>query len=51
VAKEALLCSDQDQEGLGATLKKRKPRIRTFFEWLYDREKPPEIFGKDKRDN
>jgi uncharacterized paraquat-inducible protein A len=34
-----------------STLKKRKPRIRTFFEWLYDREKPPEIFGKDKRNN
>jgi len=29
-----------------ATLKKWKPRRRTFFEWLYDRDKPPEMFDK-----
>jgi hypothetical protein len=32
-----------------ATLKKwkpRKPRRRTFFEWLYERDKPPEMFDK-----
>jgi hypothetical protein len=28
------------------TLKKRKPRRRTFFEWLYDRDAPQDIFGK-----
>ena len=27
-----------------ATLKKWKPRRRTFFEWLYDRDKPPGMF-------
>jgi hypothetical protein len=27
-----------------AALKKWKPRRRTFFEWLYDRDKPPEMF-------
>jgi hypothetical protein len=29
-----------------ATLKKWKPRRRTFFEWLYDRDKPPEMFDR-----
>jgi len=30
-----------------ATLKKWKPRTsRTFLEWLYERDKPPEMFGK-----
>jgi endogenous inhibitor of DNA gyrase (YacG/DUF329 family) len=29
-----------------ATLKKWKPRRRTFFEWLYERDKPPEMFDK-----
>jgi uncharacterized paraquat-inducible protein A len=29
------------------TLKKWKPRKRrTFFEWLYERDKPPEMFDK-----
>jgi hypothetical protein len=27
-------------------LRKWKPRRRTFFEWLYDRDKPPELFDK-----
>ncbi len=26
-----------------------KPRRRTFFEWLYDRDAPPELFGKPRR--
>ncbi len=34
-------------------LKKWKPRPprtrRTFFEWLYDRDAPPELFGKRRR--
>jgi predicted tellurium resistance membrane protein TerC len=29
-----------------ATLEKWKPRRRTFFEWLYDRDKPPEMFDR-----
>jgi hypothetical protein len=28
------------------TLKKWKPRRRSFFEWLYDRDAPQDIFGK-----
>jgi|SRR5580658_2669204 hypothetical protein len=27
------------------TLKKWKPRRRSFFEWLYDRDAPQDIFG------
>jgi hypothetical protein len=30
------------------TLKKWKPRRRTFFEWLYDRDAPPEMFDKPR---
>jgi len=29
-----------------AKLTKWKPRRRTFFEWLYDRDAPQDIFGK-----
>jgi len=29
-----------------ASLKKWNPRRRTFFEWLYDRDKPPEMFDR-----
>jgi len=29
-----------------ANLKKWNPRRRTFFEWLYDRDKPPEMFDR-----
>lgn len=31
------------------TLKKWKPRRRTFFEWLYDRDAPQDIFGKNPK--
>jgi len=34
----------------GPILKKWNPRrSRTFFEWLYDRDAPPELFGKRRR--
>ena len=34
----------------GVVLRKWKPLIqRTFFEWLYERNKPPELFDKEKR--
>lgn len=29
-----------------ATFKKWQPRRRTFFEWLYERDKAPEMFDK-----
>jgi uncharacterized protein (UPF0212 family) len=31
------------------TIKKWKPRRRTFFEWLYDRDAPQDIFGKNPK--
>jgi hypothetical protein len=30
----------------GVVLKKWKPRRRTFFEWLYERDSTPELFDK-----
>jgi len=33
----------------GPVLKKWKPRRRTFLEWLYDRDAPPELFNKHRR--
>jgi len=31
------------------TLKKWKPRRRTLFEWLYERDAPPDLFDKRRR--
>jgi hypothetical protein len=33
----------------GVVLRKRKPRRRTFFEWLYERDSTPELFNKKPR--
>ncbi len=33
----------------GVVLKKWKPRRRTFFEWLYERDSTPELFEKRPR--
>lgn len=30
----------------GVVLRKWKPRRRTFFEWLYERDSTPELFDK-----
>jgi hypothetical protein len=33
-----------------ATFKRWKPRRRTFFEWLYERDSTPAIFNKHDED-
>jgi len=33
----------------GVVLKKWKPRRRTFFEWLYERDSTPDLFDKKPR--
>jgi hypothetical protein len=33
----------------GVALRKWKPRKRTFFEWLYERDSTPELFDKKQR--
>jgi hypothetical protein len=33
----------------GVVLRKWKPRRRTFFEWLYERDSTPELFDKKPR--
>jgi hypothetical protein len=33
----------------GIALRRWKPRRRTFFEWLYDRDSTPELFDKKPR--
>jgi hypothetical protein len=33
----------------GVILRKWKPRRRTFFEWLYERDSTPELFDKKPR--
>jgi len=33
----------------GVVLKKWKPRRRTFFEWLYERDSTPDLFDKRPR--
>jgi hypothetical protein len=33
----------------GIILRKWKPRRRTFFEWLYERDSTPELFDKRRR--
>jgi hypothetical protein len=33
----------------GIVLRKWKPRRRTFFEWMYERNSAPELFGKKPR--